>query len=218
MTPAITRTKSCHLITASDGECAVRVSPRRSIHRGQQPYRATLIALMLAAFALSGFGAGLVIRTVSGDAFSHDGGLPTFTSRAPTKTPTSTSVPASPTGAASPVPTVIAHSGFTLQAVSSAKSLSPGQQFTVIVTALASDHVTPVAGLPCYMRARADGTSPLFQQWPGPQVTDVNGQATWTLTAPQVTPGAYGFEVVAYGEHSWSYRYEVTLTITNSNS
>ncbi|MGZ3674917.1 MAG: hypothetical protein ACXVCO_11460, partial [Ktedonobacterales bacterium] len=97
------------------------------------------------------------------------------------------------------------------------KSLTPGQQFTVVVTALASDHVTPIAGLPCYMRARTDGTSPLFQQWPGPQVTDNDGRATWTLTAPQNSPGAYGFEVVAYGEHSWSYRYEVTLILTGSN-
>lgn len=193
------------------------VSPRRSIRRGQQPYRATLIALMLAAFALSGFGAGLVTRTVAGDALTQAGGLPTFTSHAPTRTPTSTAAPAGPTATVSPNPTVLAHSGFTLQAVSSARSLSPGQQFTVVVTAVASDNVTPVTGLPCYMRARTDGTSPLFQQWPGPQVTDKDGQATWTLTAPQVTPGTYGFEVVAYGEHSWSYRYEVSLTITDSN-
>jgi len=172
---------------------------------------------MLVAFALSGFGAGLVTRAVAGDALSDAGGLPTFTSHTLTQTPTSISSPAAPTTTPSPIPTVIARSGFTLQAVSSAKSLSPGQQFTVVVTALAVDHVTPVAGLPCYMRARTDGTPPLFQQWPGPQVTDNDGRATWTLTAPQNTPGAYGFEVVAYGEHSWSYRYEVTVTLTGSN-
>jgi hypothetical protein len=195
----------------------VGARPRRGIRREPQPYRATLIALMLVAFALSGFGAGLVTRTVAGDALSHAGSLPTFTSHTPTQTPTSTSAPAGPTTTPSPIPTVIAQSGFTLQAVSSAKSLSPGQQFTVVVTALASDHITPVAGLPCYMRARADGTPPLFQQWPGPQVTDNDGRATWTLTAPQNTPGAYGFEVVAYGQHSWSYRYEVTIMLTGSN-
>lgn len=193
------------------------VNPRRGIRREPQPYRATLIALMLIAFALSGFGAGLVTRTVAGDALSRAGALPTFTSHTPTQTPTSTSAPAAPTTTAPPIPTVIAQSGFTLQAVSSAKSLSPGQQFTVVATAVASDNVTPVTGLPCYMRARADGTPPLFQQWPGPQVTDKNGRVTWTLTAPQNTPGAYGFEVVAYGQHSWSYRYDMTITITNSN-
>lgn len=194
------------------------ISPRRGARRGQQPHRATLITLMLVAFALSGFGAGLVTRTVAGDALSHIGAhAPTSTTPAHAQAPTSTSAPANSSISTTPIPTIIAQSGFTLQGVSSAKSLNTGQQFTVVITALASDTVTPVAGLPCYMRARTDGVPPLFQQWPGPQVTDKDGHAAWTLTAPQNAPGAYGFEIVAYGQHSWSYRYDITITITGAN-
>lgn len=170
---------------------------------------------MLVAFALSGFGAGLVTRTVAGNALSKvDNGLPTSTTQAHTQAPTSTSSPSGPRSTATALPTVIAQSGFTLQAATSAKSVSAGQQFTVVVIALASDNVTPVTGLTCYMRARTDGTPPLFQQWPGSQVTDRDGHATWTLTAPQNPPGAYGFEIVAYGQHAWYYRYDGTITIT----
>lgn len=193
------------------------LSPRRGIRRESQPNRATLIALMLVAFALSGFGAGLVTRTVAGDTLSNAGGLPTSTSHASVHVPTATSALAGSTTTSTPMPTVIAQSGFTLEAIPSAKSVSPGQQFTVVVSARASDNITPVVGLLCYMRARSDGVPPLFQQWPGPQVTDKDGLATWTLTAPQYTPGAYGFEVVAYGQHSWSYRYDVNVTLTDGN-
>lgn len=194
------------------------VRPRRGIRREPQPYRATLIALILVAFALSGFGAGLVTRTVAGNALSNVSKvLPNPTGQTHTQIPTSTSSRANPTSTATALPTVIAQSGFTLQAAPSAKTLSPGQQFTVVVIALASDRITPVVGLTCYMRARTDGTPPLFQQWPGPQVTDKDGRAIWALTSPQNSPGAYGFEVVAYGQHSWYYRYDGTITITSAN-
>ncbi len=191
------------------------IGPRRGIRRKPQSYRATLITLMLVAFALSGFGAGLVTRTVAGDALSKAGnGLPTSTSQAHAQAPTSTASPAVPGSTATALPTVIAPSGFTLQAASSAKSVSAGQQFTVVVIALASDNVTPVSGLTCYMRARTDGAPPLFQQWPASQVTGRDGRATWTLTAPQNLPGSYGYEIVAYGQHAWYYRYDGTITIT----
>lgn len=194
------------------------VTPRKGLHSEPQPYRATIIALLLIAFAISGFGAGLVTRTVAGDVLTPIGSsAPTSTTQGRAPAATSTHAPSTPTTTPTVIPTAVAQSGFTLHASVSTKNVAPGQQFTVVATALASDNITPVAGLACYMRARTDGTPPLFQQWPGPQITDTDGHATWTLTAPQNTPGTYGFEVVAYGAHSWSYRYDVSVTITAAN-
>lgn len=64
------------------------------------------------------------------------------------------------------------------------------------------------------MRAPTDGRPPLLSGWPPPQITGANGQAAWNLTTPQVAPGTYGVEVVAYGANSYHYYADAFVTIT----
>lgn len=64
------------------------------------------------------------------------------------------------------------------------------------------------------MRAPTKAHTPLFQDWPPPKITDANGQATWNLIAPQISPGLYGVEVVAYGTNSYNYYVDALMTVS----
>lgn len=166
------------------------------------------VALTLVLCAASGLAAGSFSRKVV-DAFGRlDTGAGVAAS--PTQHATHT---ATPSPSATLVPTVVAASGFSLSAVVTPSQLTPGQQFTVVVSAVARDGVTPVSGLQCFLQAPSNGRQPLFAQWPSPTGTDATGRATWTLTAPQVTPGRYGLEVIAYGDHQYWFHSDPFVTV-----
>ena len=94
------------------------------------------------------------------------------------------------------------------------KTAAPGQTLTITATVLAPNGGQPIAGVQCYLRAPANGQHPLFQIWPQPATTNATGTATWHLTVPQVSPGVYGVEIVAYGAKQWSYVWDLAVTVT----
>lgn len=101
--------------------------------------------------------------------------------------------------------------GFTLSITLSARSVSPGETFTVTVIATANG--APLSGLSCALRAPTDGPPGLLSTWPAPVVTDANGEATWTVTTPSVTPGTYGIEADAIGSHRYEFHRYASLTV-----
>ena len=71
----------------------------------------------------------------------------------------------------------------------------------------------PLPGLSCVMGPPSHGRPALFQQWPGAQVTDAQGHASWSLVAPQVAPGYYVMAITASGQHDSGYLWEPGITI-----
>jgi hypothetical protein len=84
-----------------------------------------------------------------------------------------------------------------LQVQVSPASVSQGQQFTITVTVLAKDGTTPIEGVPCSIAAATVGGVQLFTDWPPAVVSNAQGLATWTLQAPDVTPGRYSVKITA---------------------
>jgi hypothetical protein len=168
-----------------------------------------VVALVLAACAVSGLGVGfashLALRSL---------GLSASTPTATVRAAQTTAVSAAPSPSATvTLPVTLPPSGFTLQATATPNVLTSGQPFTLRVVVIAADKVSPVAGAVCYLRASQGAAPPLYAQWPSPQVTDASGTATWDLTAPQQPPGRYVLEVIAYGMHGWSYRWDLSVTL-----
>lgn len=184
--------------------------------------RTAAVLFVLVLFAITGLGAGVAARSALGSAVPRAStqtpgtviGIATTPATTFTTSTTSTTVPAT-TATTTPANALVVASGFTIAAVASQKTVAPGQTVTIVVSATARDGVTPVVGLECFMRAPPSGT-PLYSQWPASRITAKDGTATWTLTAPQLPPGQYAFEIVAYGAQDWSYRWEVTLTLVSA--
>ena len=176
----------------------------------QHPLRALLAAVALVVCVGSGLAAGTFSR---GLVTRLGGSVATQTTTQVSHG--ATQATGSSTPSPTPLPAQLAASGFTLTTTAAPNHVAAGQQFTVIATVVAGDGVTPVPGLTCTMRAPSEGARPLFQQWPAPQVTDAKGVATWTLTAPQVQPGQYAVDVIAYGQHGYWYNWHAAVTITS---
>jgi hypothetical protein len=176
---------------------------RDAFRMGTRPLIAALVLLL---FALSGLGAGIATRTAL-DSFGSAG-----EAEAPTTMPAAT-VAETPMPPSTPtVPQLLGPSHFTFKAAASPRTLVPGQAFTISAVLVAADGVTPVANVTCYLRA-PDDTTPLLAPWPAPVLSNATGQAIWSLTAPQLTPGIYEIEVYAFGEHGWSFRYNTSVTL-----
>lgn len=183
---------------------------KRNGHRANVA-SAVLIAVVLVACSISGLAAGVYARHL-GDSLVAGTGTATVSSHSPPSAPTATPAPAvTATTTIQPAENVL----FILSASASPRTLASGQNFTITVAAVTRDSgQVPVAGLQCFMRAPTDGRAPLFQDWPTPVTTGADGQATWNLTTPQVSPGTYGVEVVAYGPNSYSYHFDTFVTIS----
>lgn len=175
------------------------------------PLSAILIAIVLVACSMSGLAAGIFARHL-GTAVAAGTSKPPVSSHL-TATPRSTATPApAPTATLPSQPS--STTGFVLSASASPTALSPGQSFVVTVTAVTGQGGVPISGLQCFMRAPTKAHPPLLQSWPPPKVTDTSGQATWNLIVPQVSPGLYGVEVVAYGTNSYTYYVDALMTIS----
>lgn len=173
---------------------------------GSRGWRWILSAVVLVAFALSGLAAGTVAGTLARGAGAQTPGTVTGGARsspaatgneAPTRTPVSTVVPAV---------------GFSFFAVATPSAVQPGDHFTVELTAVDISK-RPLAGLSCVMGPPNHGRPSLFKQWPGAQVTDAQGHASWSLVAPQVAPGYYVMAITASGQHDSGYLWEPGITI-----
>ena len=174
-----------------------------------------VVAAVLLICTLVGLLAGvgtrqLVTRLTNAAHLGQDGLGPHGTTS--TFTPTSTAGPLrSPTATAS-IPGEF--SGFTLRAQVSLPSVAPGQQFTITATVIAKDGVTPLGGVLCSIGAPGDGNESLFPQWPAGIVSNTNGEATWTLQAPNVPKGTYYVKVSATGVRGYFYFTDASVTIS----
>ncbi|MFI5273728.1 MAG: hypothetical protein ACHQ4H_11910, partial [Ktedonobacterales bacterium] len=151
--------------------------------------------------------AGASARALAGRALTAGGSAPSATS-SPAHHATDTAT-TSPVGQA---PTVVPPFGFLLTAVISPASVAVGQPFTVTVTVVAKDGVTPLAGVACTMQA-APHAAPLLTAWPAPAVSDVTGKAIWSLTAPAAAPGTYTLDISAVGTGGWQADWRPSVTI-----
>jgi len=168
-------------------------------------WRWILSVAVLVAFALS----GLAVGTVAGSLARGSGvrGLGTVTG--------GVGAPSASTGTTpthTPVPVITPAVGFSFIAVASPSAVRPGDRFTVELTAV-DGAKRPLAGLSCVMGPPNHGRPALFQQWPGAQVTDAQGHASWSLVAPQVAPGYYVMAITASGQHDSGYLWEPGITI-----
>jgi hypothetical protein len=181
----------------------------RTMGRQTGSWQAVALALVFVACAASGLAAGMTTRAVAGGALTglHSsitgGSSPTSATHTPMRpSPSSTTSPA----------TIVPPSGFKLTAVVTPSVVAAGQTFTVVATVTAPDGQTPLAGVACAMGA-APGSAPLFTSWPDPVISDAEGHATWSLTAP-TTPGSYVIEISAHGQGGWSAVWRPSVTIT----
>lgn len=189
----------------------------RSLSETRHSMRAMMIAAVLVAFSITGLAAGIVTQGVVnpfGQPNGHGPFISGFGGSAPTRTP-SASTPTQPAATATATqPAVTITYPFSLHAVIAPPTVAPGQTFTVTVTTTKASDGSAVAGLKCYMRA-ADGSAPLYQDWPAPVVTDAIGQAVWTLTVPQAAAGQYTIEIIGYGTPPIQAKWDPTVTITS---
>lgn len=128
------------------------------------------------------------------------------TSAAPTPKPAATAAPAA---------TIYPTAPMTVEISVTPHTVSPGQTLTVTVTVAHAETGQPLAGVECWIRAHP-GSQSLLDQWPGPVVTDANGRAVWSVTAPVRAPGTYTVEAVAYRYNKTTYPYWRYTQITLS--
>jgi hypothetical protein len=174
-------------------------------------WQALAAALVLVLCAATGLGAGAYTRGVLG----RSGSIGSLTPSVAASPSTGTQPSKAPTATVTTASSVPVESGFTLSIVITPAQVSPGQQLTVVVTAIDRLGVAPVRGLQCFLQA-PPRRLPLLSQWPGPGVSNEQGQATWSLVAPQVAPGNYGVEVIAYGPNRYFFRADALVTVTAS--
>jgi hypothetical protein len=164
-----------------------------------------LAAVVLVAFALSGLAAGTLAGTLVRGAGAQVRGTVTG---GPGSPPATTG---GPTPTRTPLPTVIPAEGFSFIAAATPSAVQPGDHFIVELTAI-DGAKRPLAGLSCVMGPPSDGGKALFQHWPGAQVTDAQGHASWSLVAPQVAAGRYVMEITASGQH-FDSKWDTGITI-----
>ena len=172
-------------------------------------WRAALWALIFVVCAFSGLAAGVTTRAFASGALT----AASLSIPGSSRSTTATHTPAQPSpSATTPPATIVPPAGFRVTAVVTPNSVAPGQPFTVTASVVASDGVTPLAGVACNMGA-APGSPPLFTTWPPPAVSDMTGHATWSLTAPNA-PGQYTLDVSAHGAGGWVADWQPSITIT----
>ncbi|HEX6123123.1 MAG TPA: hypothetical protein VFY89_08180 [Ktedonobacterales bacterium] len=183
-----------------------------STGRPQQTSLPIIIATaLLVACSASGLVAGGVVSTMTGNgaARSH-------------AQPTTSAAPGTPTlrGTAAPSPTVVPSraitQAFRLDLSAKPNPIQPGQPLDITIQA--SDNFThaPIAGLACSLENPEDGGPPLLTAWPAPAVTDVDGQALWSLTLPQTSPGIYEIGFTASGAHGYRYHGQVSISVASA--
>ena len=193
-----------------------------STRRSRQTRGSTgLVVTLLGLVALIGLLLGILAHTLAsrgggGVLTGSTSGVATTTATSAAHTPpATTSATHSPSAAATATDattSAAASDHFQLSISISPRTVAPGQQLTVTVKAFTPDTHAPVAGLACNLRAPSDGSAALLSAWPGPQTTNSDGAATWTLTAPTLAAGTY--EVEAFAKTSkWSWKADSTVTI-----
>jgi hypothetical protein len=157
-----------------------------------------VVALILLICIITGLIAGAGTRQLVAGLVLRGAGTPSSTGAQGTSSlgnsPTATSAPdPSPTIAGTLSPSLPGE----LQVQVSPASVTQGQQFTITVTVLATGGTNPIEGDSCSIGAAATGGAQLFTDWPPAVVSNAQGKATWTLQAPNVTPGRYAVKITA---------------------
>lgn len=173
------------------------------------------MALLLVLCCVSGLAAGVLTSSLTGTAGTRVLGATSPGRGSPAATDASTVTPSPTSSVSASTRTPVLATGFTVSVDVSPAQVAPGATFTVTATVLSATS-TPIAGVQCYMRAPSDGSPSLYQDMPAPQFSDANGQATWTLVVPQVSPRTYRIEVIAYGSGKYFYFGYAHLTVTAS--
>jgi len=171
--------------------------------------RTPIVLLVLALFAVTGLGAGMLVRTALAGIGVHLTG--TATTSAPVGSPATHPATPSPSPSVT-VPAELAPSGFKLSASASPRVVAPGQSLVVTVAATAGNGA-PQPGVACYLDAADPSSAGLLPVEPSTAVTSSDGSASWTLTVPQVAAGSYSLRVHANGQHGWEYHVFVTITV-----
>jgi hypothetical protein len=187
----------------------------------QTPLAVALILLMCTVTGLV-TGAG-TRQLVTGLASSGTGtppginaeGTGTTASRNPA---TATSMPDPSPGAAGTATPVLPGdlTGFKLQVQVSPISVAVGQQFTIAVTVIARDRITPLEGVPCSIGAPAVQGVQLFTDWPPAVISNARGIAIWTLQAPNVPQGTYAMKISATGAGGYYYYTVASIVISGA--
>jgi hypothetical protein len=195
----------------------LRVSRRRHANQrlagivfrrsGPTTLRMVIFAVILAVCSASGLAAGTFARGHVGDTPDTTTGPNGYTQ------PTPSAAPATPTPTDTPAATVVPTSAFQVGTSIAPSHIVAGGTLTVVAHVASKKGHMPLANVQCFMRAPHDGSAPLFSLWPAAAITNENGDAMWQLVAPQVAPGTYGVEVVAYGASGYYYYGDAQVTI-----
>lgn len=178
----------------------------------RSPNSTVLILVLLALVAVLGLLLGLLTHTLLSRSAPTTHISPTSTAL-PHATTSKTSTPIPSSGATATATTSSATGHFSLSITVTPRTMSPGQQITIIVQAFTPDTHLPVAGVTCTLRNPTDGSTGLFTSWPAAQTTDSSGSVTWTLTAPNNPPGTYTVE--ALGKTSaWGFKLDSSVQLT----
>lgn len=164
----------------------------------RQPPPPQVVALILLTCVITGLIAGAGTRQLVAGLVLHGSGTPSGIGARSTGTSSpgnaaTTAPDPSPTIAGTLPPSLPGE----LQVQVSPTSVSQGQQFTITVTVLAKGSATPIEGVPCSIGAATTGGVQLFTDWPPAVISNAQGIATWTLQAPDVTPGRYSVKITA---------------------
>lgn len=174
------------------------------------------VGVILVLLSASGMLAGVVTHRLRDAATPPPLAQATATTQpASTSATTPASTATSAATAAATASTGSSNSGqFTFSVAASPKSVAPGQNITITVTAVQKGTQIPFANLQCYLRQATSGGQSLFATYPPPATTNNNGIATWTVAVPGEPPGSYRIEVVAYGTRSYNYFSYTDVTVT----
>lgn len=175
------------------------------------------VGVILVLLSASGLMAGMVTHRLQNATTPSTGAIAQATSTTQPQSTATTAATAEATATTSAItPTAGAgnNTQFTLGVSASPKTVSPGQTIDVTVTVVQKGTQTPLAGVQCFLRPPTGGGQSLFTQFPPAAVSDANGEATWQLTVPALSPGTYRVEAVAYGQHSYSYFSYTDVVVT----
>jgi hypothetical protein len=181
-----------------------------------------VVGILLLACTVSGLAAGVgARRVVDNSGFGPISGTgPGTQGNHATSSVSPDTTPAGSASAGGGLPTVTASpqsTGFTLSAQVSPTAVTVGQQFSVTVTVIANDGTTPLGGVRCTLGPPGNGRGSgpaLFSHWPGPVVSDSQGEGSWTLQAPNVPAGRYQLVVSATGTHGYYTWVVMDITFT----
>jgi hypothetical protein len=171
-----------------------------------------LATAILVAFSATGLMAGSLTFKVTSSLAAHPPAQPATSSPTATASVTTGTSSSSPTA----VPSRTITQSFRLDLSATPNPIQTGQRLAITIQA--SDNFTHAAigGLACSLENPEDGGSPLLTAWPGPAVTNADGQAAWNIELPPTAPGIYEIGFSATGAHGYRYHGQVSISVASA--